>query len=531
MPTGPTEDPRAGAVDVKPRQASPHKPGKPALISGPLGRAMSFAALDAEANRAARAMVGLGLVPGDCVAVCLPSTPTMVVAILAAQRVGLYYTLIPTKAVETDVDYIALDSQSKLLLIAEDAPACGALCAVLHPYRIVRASAQPDDGPGPWEQLLMQQSQEPPEHLLPGMEMIYSSGTTGKPKGVRKPLPARAWDSPDPRNVDAARGAGLDASSVYLSTSPLYHSAPHRYLCAALHAGATVVLMERFDAAASLDLLERHACTHSLWVPTMFHRLLRLDEATRKAYIGQHHRLAIHGAAPCPEHVKRAMIAWWGPILVEYYSGTEGIGRTLITSAEWLSHPGSVGRPRDCRVHILSDDGSEVPTGETGTVFFESDQVFTYWGDAQKTDAVTSRQGWRTFGDIGHVDTEGYLYLSDRRGFMVISGGVNIYPQEIESMLTAHPDVVDAAVFGVPDEDLGEKLVAIVQLAESVPQDEAQVGALQTHCRRLGGGIKTPKVIEFRPNFPREENGKILKHRLRQAYIDAEKAAPRSDLR
>jgi long-chain acyl-CoA synthetase len=498
------------------RMAALH-PAKVALTCVPAGRGYSFAELDAWANRAAHAYRTCGLRQGDCVAIRLPNTVAMVVAILAAQRAGLYYTLIPTKASDADTDYIVTDSQSRLLLVAS---AFDAACQTSD-YRVMTSSGWLD-GAAEWEALLLEQPTALLADPAPGTEMIYTSGTTGRPKGVRKKPVAEHWDSPDPRNVDAARGIGLGSSGVFLATSPLYHSAPHRYLCAALHCGAHVVLMEQFDAAECLAHIERYQCTHSLWVPTMFQRLLKLDPALRQAYAGESMQIAIHGAAPCPLHVKQAMIDWWGPILVEYYSGTEGIGRTVITSQEWLAHPGSVGKPRDCVAHILDDAYAEVPARSVGTVYFESKTAFSYWRDPAKTKSSASPQGWFTFGDVGYLDEDGYLYLTDRKGFMVISGGVNIYPQEIENTLLADPDVLDIAVFGVPDDDLGERLVAIVQVVNIDRGNAAKALALLQHCKATLGGIKTPKLVAFTTEFPRQENGKVQKNALRQQFIAGE---------
>lgn len=500
-------------------QAVDRCPAKPGLICVPGDRVITIAELDELARRSAHAFRSCGLQQGDCVAIRLPNNETMVAAILAAQRVGLYYTLIPTFASFGDTDYITVDSQSRLLLTWADDSLPPRRPQDELPYRVWRCGGEPD-APDAWEALLARQPTSNPADLAPGIEMIYTSGTTGRPKGVRnRPLTQR-WDDPDPRNVEAARSTRIDSDSVLLQTSPLYHSAPHRYLNAALNVGATVVLMNRFDPELSLACIDRFRCTHSLWVPTMFHRLLKLDEDRRRVFSGRSHRVAVHGAAPCPVHVKRAMIDWWGPILTEYYSGTEGVGRTVITSAEWLAHPGSVGRPRDCVAHILDDRHVELPTGAIGTVYFESRSAFSYWRDPEKTRTATSPQGWRTFGDVGYLDADGYLYLTDRKGFMVISGGVNVYPQEIESVLLSHPDVLDAAAFGVPDDDLGERLVAVVQLADGVEGDAEKERALKAHCRAKLGGVKTPKSVIFRSDFPRLENGKVQKHLLRDWFLN-----------
>lgn len=500
-------------------QAARRWPDKLALICTPSGQRCSYAELDAAANQAAHALGQLGLAPGDGIAFCLPNGVAFAVLMLAALRTGLYYTPLPTKASAADIAYICNDAGARLLVLDAASGAHAELPALLAPECPLIISQADPTQPGAWEKLLAQQPATTPTDPRPGIEMVYSSGSTGKPKGVRKALPVRNWTDADPRNAAIASAAHLGDDSVYLSTSPLYHSAPHRYLSASLNAGATVVVMERFDAQASLECIDRYDCTHSLWVPTMFHRLLKLDPSVRQRYRGERHRVAIHGAAPCPVPLKRAMIDWWGPILVEYYSGSEGLGSTTIDSREWLAHPGSVGKPRQVAVHVLDEQFQPLPPGEVGTIFFDAPSAFSYWRDDEKTRGATSPQGWKTYGDIGYLDEDGYLYLTDRRSFTVISGGVNIYPQEIENTLLAHPDVEDVAVFGVPDEDLGEKLAAVIQLSAGVTANAATALAMQAHCRAAGGSIKTPKLIRFCPEFPRTDSGKVQKARLRAQFL------------
>jgi long-chain acyl-CoA synthetase len=457
------------------------------------GKAFTFAQLERQANRAANALLSLGLKQHDCIALCLENSPELVFLTLGAQRIGLYYTLMSTRLSAADSAYIVKDSQA----------------------RIAITSSSIDS----WQAHFATASDELPAALAPGREMLYSSGTTGRPKGVRKPPFEGRFDDVDNRNAGLAAGFGLGTSSVYLSTSPLYHSAPNRFLSAAIHFGATSIVMEKFDAERALAAIDRFACTHSLWVPTMFHRLLRLDPQVRERYSTASMVHAVHGAAPCPVHVKHAMIDWWGPVLDEYYSGTEGIGSTAITSREWLTHKGSVGRVTDGILHILDEAGNELPPGETGQVYFESNARFEYWNDPGKTRAATSLQGWRSFGDIGHVDAEGYLYLTDRKDFVIISGGVNIYPQEIEDVLLQDPRVADAAVFGIPNEEYGEEVKAVVQPAQPGQAGPALAEALKARCRELLGPIKAPKSIDFELDFPRHATGKLYKKLLRERYI------------
>ena len=506
-------------------EAARQHPDRAALICVPSGLRCSYAELDAAANRAAHALRQLGLAPGDSIAFCLPNGTAFATLMLAALRTGLYYTPLPTKASASDIAYICNDAGARLLVLDEASDARAALPALLAGGCALLASHVNPVRPGAWEQLLARQPASVPDALCRGMEMVYSSGSTGRPKGVRKPMPQGPWNAPDPRNAAIASAVQLRIDSVYLSTSPLYHSAPHRYLAASLNAGATVVVMERFDAQASLEYIDRFGCTHSLWVPTMFHRLLKLDDGVRRCYRGMRHHTAIHGAAPCPVPLKRAMIDWWGPILIEYYSGSEGLGSTTIDSHEWLAHPGSVGKPSQVDVHVLDKQYQPLPPGQVGTIFFNAPNAFAYWRDEQKTRGATSPQGWKTYGDIGYKDEDGYLYLTDRSSFTVISGGVNVYPQEVENTLLSHPDVQDAAVFGVPDEDLGEKLAAVIQLNDGNAGDARQAQILQAFCRAAGGSIKTPKLIRFCVEFPRTDSGKVQKARLREQFLQ-ERDAP-----
>jgi acyl-CoA synthetase (AMP-forming)/AMP-acid ligase II len=298
----------------------------------------------------------------------------------------------------------------------------------------------------------------------PGALMMYSSGTTGAPKGIWRPLPTldQLAGGPPTFARDLVELFGLASDTRYLSTAPLYHAAPLRFALAISAVGGLSVVMEKFDAARALDLIEEHRLNTSQWVPTMFHRLLALQEKRRLAYHAPSHTRAIHGAAPCTPAVKRAMIAWWGPIIEEYYSGSEGVGLTSIGSQEWLAKPGSVGRAKKGIVHILDDDDEDLPAGETGRIFFDGVPPFAYFGDAAKTASRTSRQSYQSFGDIGYVDQDGYLFVSDRLDDMIISGGVNVYPQEIEAALEEAEGVAECGVVGFPDEEFQERPVAFV---------------------------------------------------------------------
>jgi len=500
--------------------AATNHPDNIALLFEPSGRRITYGELERGANRAAHALRAAGLRAGELLAIGMPNSFELIQAFLGAARIGAYFTPLPSKGSAADLCYLVRDSEARLLVADQHLSALSGLRPLLResiPIPLyVHGSAEPADLS--WDALVAAQSSDLPADLRPGREMLYSSGSTGRPKGVRKPAFTGAWDAPDPRNVPLARDTALDEDSIFLSTSPLYHSAPLRFLQAALSRGATCIVMEHFEAELALQCIERHRCTHSLWVPTMFHRLLRLEHSVRARYDVCSMREAVHGAAPCSVHVKEAMIDWWGPVLSEYYSGTEGVGSTWITAEEWLQHKGSVGMA--ATAHILDEEGQELPLGETGTVYFEGAAEFSYWKDSEKTKAASSPQGWRTFGDIGYLDAQRYLYLTDRRDFMLISGGVNIYPQEVESALLEHPLVADVAAFGVPDDDLGESLVAVVQLESGESPAADTAAELQRWCQNRLGRIKTPKKVRFVLRLPRLETGKLHKKRLREAYLE-----------
>jgi acyl-CoA synthetase (AMP-forming)/AMP-acid ligase II len=348
--------------------------------------------------------------------------------------------------------------------------------------------------------------------------MLYSSGTTGRPKGVKRPMTGEPFDAPVLGYQLYRRLYGIDENTVYLSPAPLYHAAPLVFTSCVMAWGGTVVVMDRFDAEQSLSLIERHRVTHSQWVPTMFVRLLRLPEATRRHHDLSSHRCAVHAAAPCPIEIKRQMIAWWGPIIHEYYAGSEGNGFVVIDSPDWLAHPGSVGRAVLGEISILDDDGKQLPQGEAGAIYFANGPAFEYHNDPAKTRSAYSAEGWSTLGDVGYVDQDGYLYLTDRKAYMIISGGVNIYPQEAENVLTGHPQVVDVAVFGVPNEEFGEEVKAVVQPVDMNQATPELAAELIAYCRARLADVKCPRSIDFDPELPRHPTGKLYKRLLRDRY-------------
>jgi long-chain acyl-CoA synthetase len=489
------------------------------------GRSISYGELLRRSNQVAHLLYDAGLRRGDGIVLMLPNCIEFYELAWGAQRSGLYYTPVNTHLTADEIAYIIDDSGAKAVFIHASASALaselaastrGAGTGAVTGVRFVVGGdlAGYDNFD---EAMRVAPHSEPPEPSQ-GTEMLYSSGTTGRPKGVRRPLPGQEGSF-----AQSATEAGLralyqmDSNSVYLSPAPLYHSAPLAYTMAVLRMGATAVVMERFDPEATLRLIEEYRVTHAQFVPTMFVRLLKLAPTLRSRYDISSLQCAIHAAAPCPVEVKAQMLEWWGPIIYEYYTGTEAIGGTIIGPEEWMAHPGSVGKPLS-PVHILDEDGAELPTGQPGRIFFDGGAPFEYHNDPAKTASIQNDQGWRTLGDVGYVDTEGYLYLTDRATFMIVSGGVNIYPQEAENILVMHPKVADAAVFGVPNEEFGEEVKAVVQPLAWADAGDHLADELIGLCRSRLTGYKCPRTIDFIRELPRDPNGKLYKRRLRDDY-------------
>jgi acyl-CoA synthetase (AMP-forming)/AMP-acid ligase II len=494
-------------------------PDKVAYRMAESGRSVSYRELDEQSNRGARLLRSLGLERGDHIAICMENNEHYFPVCWAAQRAGLYYTAISTRLTPPEVEYIVDDCGAKVLIASLAKQELAAALADRCPGLVGRFLADGAAGAfRSWQQACAVQPATPIADESEGAPMLYSSGTTGRPKGVKHPLPQGPIGSPPPLVLGIMAMYGGTADSVYLSPAPLYHSAPLAFTMGMLRLGATVVVMEHFDPALALALIEEHRVTHSQWVPTMFVRMLKLPEAVRARHDLSSLRYAIHAAAPCPVHVKEQMIEWWGPILYEYYAGTEGNGFCAIDSAQWLAHKGSVGRPTNAKVHILDDEFRELPPGEVGTIYFESAARYEYHNDPVKTASVKSPQGWTTLGDVGYVDPEGWLYLTDRKAFMIISGGVNIYPQETEDCLIQHPKVVDVAVIGVPNEDFGEEVKAVVQPISMDEAGPALEEELIAWCRKRISALKCPRTVDFEAELPRHPTGKLYKRLLRDRY-------------
>jgi acyl-CoA synthetase (AMP-forming)/AMP-acid ligase II len=490
-------------------------PDRPAIIMAGSGATMTYGELEARSNQIAQLMRRHGLQRGDTVALMLVNSLDYLAICWGVQRAGLVYVAMSTKLNADEASYILVDSGAKLLI------ASAALGAVAGPASAAVAARYAVGGMiTGFADLGAAVADLPTTRIADessGRDMLYSSGTTGRPKGVRGPLPEGPLDQVDSLSGLVGMLYGWEPGMRYLSPAPLYHAAPLRYCMSVHRYGGTVVVMEKFDPEAYLALVEKYRITHSQLVPTMFVRMLKLPEDVRSRYDLSSLKVAIHAAAPCPVDVKHAMIEWWGPVIYEYYSATEGAGFTTITSAEWLQKPGSVGKAILGEIRVLGDDDSVLPPGETGRIYFANGPRFEYHNDAEKTASVTGEHG-ATFGDIGHVDSDGYLFLTDRAAFMIISGGVNVYPQEAENALTLHPEVADVAVFGVPDAEMGEAVKAVVQprdMARAGPELEAELIAF---CRARLSHVKCPKSVDFRAELPRHDTGKLYKRLLKDQY-------------
>ncbi|QNQ08834.1 acyl-CoA synthetase [Sphingomonas alpina] len=491
-------------------------PDKAALIVAETGETISFAELDRRSNRAAQLFRARGLAIGDTVALFLDNIPEFYDITWGAQRSGLFYVCIPSKLTAPEVEYILRDSGAKLLI------ASAAQADVAEKLDLAGCTGLAIGGVAGWEDwaaAVAAMPDTPVADQRAGADMLYSSGTTGRPKGVRVALPEDPGiATPNVLATLAQVLYGLGPDTIYLSPAPLYHAAPLRWSMTAMRLGGTVVMMRHFTPETALAAIERYGVTASQWVPTHFVRMLKLDEAARRAHDLSTLKVAIHAAAPCPVPVKQAMIDWWGPVLFEYYAGSEGNGLTTINSAEWLAHPGSVGKAAYGALHICNEAGEELGPDEEGLIYFEGGGVFEYHNDPAKTAEARNALGWTTLGDIGRIDADGFLYLTDRKSFMIISGGVNIYPQEIENRLITHPRVADVAVIGGPDAEMGERVIAVVQpldMAEAGPDLAAELTAW---CRAELSGVKTPRQIDFTAELPRHATGKLYKRLLRDRY-------------
>lgn len=497
-------------------------PDRPAIIMAETGQIITFAQYESLSNQCAHLLRAHGLQRGDCVAIFMDNNAHYLPIAWGGMRAGLRVTTIASHLSVTEVDYILQDSAAKALFISMPMAEVATQLSALNPPAASRFVLDGElNGFSSLQDALAALPETPIADQSEGVEMLYSSGTTGRPKAVRKQLPETPFGSPSPWHTKQAKLYGFDENSIYLSPAPLYHAAPLMTNIRINRFGGTCIVMKKFDARRALALIEQYRVTCSQWVPTHFVRLLRLPEDDRNCFDLSSHQTAIHAAAPCPVPIKQQMIDWWGPIILEYYAGSEGNGYVFINSQQWLQKPGSVGQAFLGTLHICDDNGQELPVGQEGTVFIEGGPAFQYHNDPTKTAASRNAQGWSTLGDIGYLDSDGYLFLTDRKAFMILSGGVNIYPQEIENLLINHPSVSDVAVFGVPNAEFGEEVKAVIQPFTMDDATDELAMELLEFCKTRISHVKCPRSIDFIAQMPREENGKLYKRKLRDTYWQA----------
>jgi long-chain acyl-CoA synthetase len=495
-------------------------PHKAAIIMGDSGEIVTYRQLDERSNQGAQLFRSLGIEAGDHVGMMVENCHQFLEICWAAQRSGIVLTPVSTALKRDETSYILNNCGAKLFIgslalseVAQDLLSQDT--GVEHFYMV--NGIKP--GFESWEEAVDAQPTTPIEDQSYGMPMLYSSGTTGQPKGVYLPPADPAFDADHMLAPTLGSAFGFSEETTYLSPAPLYHAAPLHYNMMNHFMGGTSVIMEKFDPEKALALIEEHRATHSQWVPIMFIRMLKLPQEVRDRYDLSSMRVAIHAAAPCPVEIKEKMIEWWGEVIVEYYGASEGVGFTIIDSANWLTHKGSVGPALLGEIHIVDDDGNELPTGEIGTVYFSGEHArFEYHKEPEKTADAYDERGWATTGDVGYVDEDGFLYLTDRKNFMIISGGVNIYPQEIENMLVSHEKVADVAVFGIPNEEFGEEVKAVVEPMNWADATDETAFEILEWLRERISHIKMPRSLDFHPKLPRTDAGKLYKRHLVDEY-------------
>ncbi|MFN5511603.1 MAG: AMP-binding protein [Burkholderiales bacterium] len=505
-------------------------PERPAFIMASTGEAVSYRDYEARTNRLAHLLRGQGLKRLDHYAIFMENNARYLESCGAGERSGLYYTCVNSFLTADELAYILNNSESQILITSRAKTEVAFKALEQCPrVRLCLVTEGPSDAALPssagqaqvldFAAAVADQPATPIADEFLGTPMLYSSGTTGRPKGIVRPLPEDPPSNPLPLFHFLLKLWRYREDMIYLSPAPLYHSAPQAAVSLTIRHGGTVVIMEHFDGEHYLALIEKYKVTHSQLVPTMFSRMLKLPEDVRRRYDLSSLEIAVHAAAPCPAQVKEQMIAWWGPIIHEYYGATEGLGFTACDSAEWLSHRGSVGRVLLGDLHILDEHMQPVPKGTPGEIWFKTATPFEYFNDPSRTAESRSSDGsMSTVGDVGYVDNDGFLYLTDRSTFMIISGGVNIYPQECENLLITHPKVADAAVFGVPNEDLGEEVKAVVQLMPGQEAGAAVAQELIAFCQQHLAKLKCPRSIDFMDALPRLPTGKLYKKPLREKY-------------
>ncbi len=497
-------------------------PDQPAYIMEPSGVVVTHRELDDDSNRIAQVLHAAGLRPGDTISLQMQNHPMAMKVVWAAQRSGFLYTAISTALTPDEVAYIVDDCDSKAhFTTTRFAEVAGAIVASTPNVQRRFAIDGEIDGHEPLADAMAAAPAEPIPDEVEGADLLYSSGTTGTPKGVKPEMEYEPAGNPPPIVGLMHILWGFGPDTVYLSPAPLYHAAPLRFMLGVNRLGGTVIMMEKWDTEHALALIEKHSVTHAQFVPTMFVRMLKLADEVRAGFDVSSLSFAVHAAAPCPIPVKQEMMEWFGPIIHEYYGGTEGNGLCSITPEEWLEHPGSVGKGLLGSVVITDDDGNELPVGEAGNVYFEDGPDFEYHKDEAKTAAAHDAAGRSTMGDVGYVDEDGYLFLTDRKAYTIITGGVNVYPQEAENILTMHPSVTDVAVFGIPNDEFGEEVKAVVQCTDDASAGPELEAELLAYCQARLSSIKCPRSVDFRDAMPRTETGKLLKRHLRDEYLEA----------
>ncbi|MFT6285714.1 MAG: acyl-CoA synthetase (AMP-forming)/AMP-acid ligase II [Alcanivorax sp.] len=503
---------------MHPGEIAAEQPNKPAYIMARSGQIVTYGELEACANQGAHLFRSLGLKRGGHIAIMLENHSRFLQICWAAQRAGLYYTPVSWRLQNEEVAYIVNNCEAQVFITS--AAVKEVVQPLLDKTPNVTGHYMVDgviDGFLSFEEALAEMPETPIPDQSEGALMPYSSGTTGYPKGIQQTLSDEKYGDGELFAVMTAL-YGATKESVFLSPAPLYHSAPLGFSMTSTRHGITVVIMEDFEAEFALECIQSFQITHSQWVPTMFVRMLKLSEEIRSRYDVSSLQYAIHGAAPCPVPIKGQMIEWWGEVLYEYYAGSEANGFVQLNSSEWLAHKGSVGRPMACEIHICDDSGAEVATGKIGNIYFGGGNQFEYYKEEEKTAGARDARGWSTLGDVGYLDEDGYLYLTDRQHFMIISGGVNIYPQEAENVLIMHKKVMDVAVFGIPNEEFGEEVKAAVQLADPSQHGESIEAELLEFCRAHLSHIKCPRSIDFHNELPRHPTGKLYKRLLKDEY-------------
>lgn len=486
-------------------------PNRVAVTFTPSGQERTYRELDQNSLKLAAFLRERGIGPGEHIAIVATNGPFFLEAALAAHRSGLQYTTINTHFRAEDIAYVLQDSGSRAVLVGDgmqgliDHAANSVEVRVDEHHAVAGGFSHAD--------VLARDMSDGFEEVS-GSPMLYSSGTTGRPKGIEFPL-----SGAHPRQLDAFTANfvelfGINDQTVMLLPGPFYHTSPQFYANMVLRVGGRLVVMEKFDAEQTLRIIEAEGVTHSFFVPTMLIRMLRLPDEVREAHDLSSHVFSLHGAGPCPPEVKEKLVEWWGPILWEGYAGSERNGMTILAPEDGPEHRGSVGRPVGCEI-VIAEDGRRVAVGETGVVYFAGGYEFAYFGDPVKTAGAYLEPGVSTLGDIGHLDEDGFLYLTDRVANVIITGGVNIYPQEVESLLALHPDIEDLAVIGVPDQDLGEIATAVVQLVPGRPADDAMERSILEYCRARLATYTCPRRVVFVDEIPRQPTGKLMKRMLR----------------